>query len=369
MSKPPRILILCTDRDDDIGNKTKIKTPVVGREACIQSGVKLALADPEEADANAIFASVKLYDELSEKGISCEIAVVAGDIRGGYTADEKIKAQVVKLKEKLGFKEIILVSDGIEDEAVLPVLQSVAPIASVHRITIKHSGTVEESYAVIAKYLKMLVYDPRYSKFVLGIPGLLLIIYGILFFTPWYHYLNYFLALILGIIFVVRGFGLDRSIQMAKRRPIFYVRIFAFLGSILITIVGGMQAYSLISTLPEYKVLLTHPEQAYSLLPYLSGVFIEQLQPLLWIAIGLNFAVGAIYHAAKRSMKFLRDVIILLALSLFYLPTYEMAQILKNPQRPAITIVSLLLLGLAVLMIIVYLAYYAYRQRKLAKAT
>lgn len=369
MPGPPKILILCTDRDDDIGRKTRIKTPIVGREACVQSGVELALADPEEADANAIFASVKLYDELSKKGIPCEIAVVAGDIRGGYDADEKIKAQVVKLKEKLGFKEIILVSDGIEDEAILPVLQSVAPIASVYRITIRHSATVEESYAVIAKYLRMLVYDPRYSRFVLGIPGILLIIYGILFFTPWYRFLNYLLALILGIIFVVRGFGLDRSIQVAKKRPIFYVRIFAFLGSILILTVGGIQAYSYISMLPEYKILLTHPEQAYSLISYLSGVFIEQLQPLLWIAIGLNFAVGAIYHAVKRSIKFLRNVIILLALSLFYLPTYEMAQILKNPQRPAITIVSLLLLGLAVLMIIVYLVYYAYRQRKHAKAT
>ncbi len=369
MAEPPKILILCTDRDDDIGRKARIKTPVVGRKACIQSGVKLALADPEEADANAIFASVRLYDELTDKGISCEVAVVAGDVKGGYDADEKIRFQVMKLKEKIGFKEIILVSDGIEDEAILPVLQSIAPIASVHRITIKHSGTVEESYAVLAKYLKMLVYDPRYSKFVLGIPGIVLIMYGILFFTPWYHFLNYFLALILGLIFVVRGFGLDRTIEMAKRRPIFYARIFAFFGGILILVAGGMQAYSYISTLPEYRTIITHPEMVYSLLPYLSGVFIEQVQTLLWIAIGLNFAVGAIYHAVKRSTKFLRDLIALLALTLFYLPTYEMAQILKNPQRPAITIVSLLLLGLAILMIILYLAYYAYRQRKLAQAT
>lgn len=363
-------MVLCTDRDDDIGSKIRVKTPVVGREECVQAGVKLAIADPEEADANAIFASVKLYDELTRKGIPCEVAIVSGDARGGYEADEKVRAQVARLKDELEFERIILVSDGVEDESVLPVLQSIAPIASVHRITIRHSGSIEESYAVLAKYLKMLVYDPRYSKFALGIPGILLILYGVLFFTPWYSYLNYILALILGIIFVFRGFGLDRSIIAARRRPIFYVRLFTFISSIFIFVVGCIQAYSYISTLPEYEIMLTRPEQIGSMLPYLAGVFIEQLQPLLWVAIGLNFGVGAVYHAIRRrGVKFLKNFIGLLALSLFYLPTYEMAQILKNPQRPAITIVSLLLLGLAALLIVVYLAYYIYRQRRIAQIT
>ena len=71
MSEPggvePRTLILCIDGDDDIGKKGGIDTPVLNREANIEAATSLALADPEEADANAMFGAVKLYDQLTEK--------------------------------------------------------------------------------------------------------------------------------------------------------------------------------------------------------------------------------------------------------------------------------------------------------------
>ena len=52
-----KILVLCIDRDDDIGSKGGIETPIVGRDACINAGTRLALEDPEDADSNAIFAA------------------------------------------------------------------------------------------------------------------------------------------------------------------------------------------------------------------------------------------------------------------------------------------------------------------------
>ncbi len=54
-----KLLVLCVDRDNDIGEKSNIKTPVVGRKDCLYAASELALSDPEEADANAIFAAVK----------------------------------------------------------------------------------------------------------------------------------------------------------------------------------------------------------------------------------------------------------------------------------------------------------------------
>ena len=63
-----RILILCVDRDDDIGVKTGIKTPIIGRDVNVRAASELAVEDPEEADANSMFAAVKLYDTLSERG-------------------------------------------------------------------------------------------------------------------------------------------------------------------------------------------------------------------------------------------------------------------------------------------------------------
>jgi len=73
-----RTLVLSVDRDDDIGWKAKIESPVVGRQACLKAADTLALADPEDSDVNAIFSAVKIYDELIAKGEEAVVAVIAG---------------------------------------------------------------------------------------------------------------------------------------------------------------------------------------------------------------------------------------------------------------------------------------------------
>jgi len=51
----PEKLVIAVDRDDDLGRKTGIQSPVIGRRANIEAAVKLALADPEESDVNTMF--------------------------------------------------------------------------------------------------------------------------------------------------------------------------------------------------------------------------------------------------------------------------------------------------------------------------
>ena len=53
------------------------------------------------------------------------------------------------------------------------------PVVSVQRVVMKVSRSVEYSYAVFGKYLKMIAYDSKYSKFFLGVPGILLLIGGV----------------------------------------------------------------------------------------------------------------------------------------------------------------------------------------------
>ena len=35
-----KLLVICVDRDDDLGRKTGISTPVVGRDACIPTNYR-----------------------------------------------------------------------------------------------------------------------------------------------------------------------------------------------------------------------------------------------------------------------------------------------------------------------------------------
>src|SRR3972149_11867567 len=115
---PPRqereskLLVLCVDRDDDVGTKAMVKTPVMGREACAKVASRLAIADPEEADANAIFAAIKMHDEIKTKGYSSEVAIVAGKFEGGIEADEKLRRELLQITDVYGADGLILVTDG-----------------------------------------------------------------------------------------------------------------------------------------------------------------------------------------------------------------------------------------------------------------
>jgi putative membrane protein len=73
-----KLLVICIDRDNDVGDKAGITTPVVGRDACIEAAQRLALEDPEDADSNSIFAAIKTYEDLISKGYQVEVVTVAG---------------------------------------------------------------------------------------------------------------------------------------------------------------------------------------------------------------------------------------------------------------------------------------------------
>jgi putative membrane protein len=214
-----RILILCVDRDGDLEVKSGIRTPLLGRTANLDGAVALALKDPEEPDANAMFEAVRLYDRLHDEKQPeevFEVATISGSELGGVSADRKLVSELNNLLESFSANEVILVSDGYSDEAVLPLVESRVPVSSVRRIVIKHSESIEETAAVFTKYIHLLVENPRYSRIALGLPGLLVFIFGVLwginYFIPgaifWY---GIAIVIIVGGFLLLKGFGVDKA--------------------------------------------------------------------------------------------------------------------------------------------------------------
>jgi putative membrane protein len=214
-----RILILCVDRDGDLEVKAGVKTPLLGRTANLEGAVSLALKDPEEPDANAMFEAVRVYDRLhNEKQPDevFEVATISGSELGGVGADRKIVNELNNLLGKFSANEVILVSDGYSDEAVLPLVESRVPVSSVRRIVIKHSESIEETAAVFTKYIRLLVDNPKYARMALGLPGLLVLIFGILwginFIYPGAIYLyGIAILIVVGGFLLLKGFGVDRA--------------------------------------------------------------------------------------------------------------------------------------------------------------
>lgn len=353
----PALLVLCIDRDNDVGVKTGLATPIVGRDKCLVAATRLALADPEEADANTIFAAIKEHDDLLQQGYSVEVAVVAGTQKRGIDADRKIMEETKSILDTHKVEGIIFVSDGAEDEYVVPVVQNFKPILSVRRVVIKHSESVEESYAILSRYLRMLVYDPKYSRFFLGVPGLLLLTFGILMVLGKTTEAVAAALVILGLSFIVRGFDLDRlASALTQMRPSGYLRFFSTLAAALILISSVYAGFTTISGTPEYTKIMIQPELFFEYGPYLIGLFLQETVNLIWIGVGVYLAGSALYHWIRQSYKVLRTATNLLILLLLYFPMTQISLILLGKGSPAY-LISILLVGLAILFLVISLVY------------
>src|SRR3989475_10250777 len=116
-----KTLVLCVDRDDDIGTKTGIKGPLIGREDNLAAATKLGLADPEDSDVNALLSAVSTYDRLVKEGQDAEIATICGDVRVGPTSDLILTQQLDQVLDEVRPDRVFLVSDGAADKAFAPI--------------------------------------------------------------------------------------------------------------------------------------------------------------------------------------------------------------------------------------------------------
>ena len=70
-----KIIVMSVDRDNDIGQKLGVKGPVIGKDKILKVAVELSLKDPEDSDSNAMFATVKLLEEIKNKYDSEEMYI------------------------------------------------------------------------------------------------------------------------------------------------------------------------------------------------------------------------------------------------------------------------------------------------------
>jgi len=153
-------VVICVDRDDDIGMKTGLKTPIFGREANINAAVKLASKDPEESDVNTIFGAVKIYDDLKSNEEDVEIVFISGDPNVGVKSDSRIAEEMDEVLSKLYATGVIVVTDGAEDEFILPLIESRVKIDAIKRVVVKQSQNLEDTYYRIVRILN----DPDFAR-------------------------------------------------------------------------------------------------------------------------------------------------------------------------------------------------------------
>ncbi len=358
-SNSSRLLVICVDRDNDIGEKTGIATPVVGRDACIEAAQRLALEDPEDADSNSIFAAIKTYEDLISKGYETQVITVAGVKDRGVQADEKIAAEIRSVLEKFSANGAVIVSDGEDDESVIPLIQNVLPVISVQRVVMKVSRTVEYSYAVFGKYLKMIAYDSKYSKFFLGVPGILLLIGGIATVVGYTAEIFAVLVSVLGGAFLIRAFDIDKAwSNWTKPTPSGFIRMFTLIAGLIIILSSFSAGIATI----DFSLIDSEAQ----LLSFLSnkvivGQFIGGVLPILWIGVGTIFAGTLLSNWLSGTPKQISDSLRLIVLAALYPTIAQFTNILMNNES-SFTLIPPLLAGVAVTLISATILFKKYRK-------
>jgi len=340
-----KLLVICIDRDDDLGRKTGIPTPVVGRNACIEAAQRLALEDPEDADSNSIFFAVKTYEDLVSKGYKTQVIIVTGVENRGVQADEKVASEIKSVLKKFSADGAVIVSDGEDDEMVIPVIQSVIPVISVQRVVMQVSRTIEHSYAVFGKFLKLVMYNPKYSKFFLGVPGILLLIGGIGAVTGYNAEIFAVLVTILGGAFLIRAFDIDKAwSNWAKPTPEGFTRMF--------TLITGL---ILIAASVPAGITTVNPENIPSDLGIINliadevviGQFVSGMIPFLWIGLGTIF-VGILFsNWLNRKLRHINDLLRIIVLVALYPTVHQFTNILMY-EESSFTLILPLVAGFAV---------------------
>ena len=304
--KKEKILVLCVDRDNDIGDKTGVATPLIGRTKNLDAATQLALTDPEESDANAIFGAVQFYDGLSpDVDLSdYEVATIVGSNQGGITADKVIRDQLLAVLDAFPANSVVLVTDGFSDEAVIPIIQSQIPILSIKRIVVRHSESIEESWMLLSRYMRKAVEDPYYSRWIFGAPGILLLIMGLLWQFVEVVNPSVVLLVVVGALLIIKGFSIDKVVvEYIYPSPLNLVRLFTTSTSLVI---GGLAVYQ------TYGILLENVGVFETWLPQISlvvGYALKYSVDLIFISFTIFIGGLSVYLYFIRDSRMLWSIV------------------------------------------------------------
>ncbi len=297
---PRRVLILCVDRDNDVGLKLGVSTPVIGRENVLSVATQYMLRSPEDSDANAMFKAVQLYDSLSSAlgRDNVEVSLVAGSASEDYTADLKLLREVDQVLSRFNAEAIIVVIDSPTDELVVPLLQSRRPVISIQRVVVRQARGFEELVVLAKHYVLKALEEPRYRKYLLGVPGSLIALYGVWMMIPDVikPYASSILSILIGLMLLVFAFNVHKVVAELVRRH--ELTFFASLTSIAIAI-----AY------PLSNICLFGRDLMYLVTTRLT------IFDVLSICIGLVLAANVIEtHVKRRATSYGKLVVSTLAL-------------------------------------------------------
>jgi putative membrane protein len=237
---------------------------------------------------------------------------------------------------------------------VLPLVESRVPVSSVRRIVIKHSESIEETAAVFTKYVRLLVDEPKYSRIALGLPGILVLILGILWaidisgiYTGALSFYYLAIVIVLGGFLLLKGFGVDRATKnffnWAKNYepPSLPIQISNY------TVIAGILCIAVSVYLGAASVNINaqpFPTDAagwVSAIPVVAGYFLLGVEDLMIVGACIVLLGRCIKLYFERDSKLLRNIAFIVTVAWFNQILDKTGKLLLSYARGQSTIIGL----------------------------
>lgn len=309
-----RTLVLCVDRDDDLGEKAKVTSPVIGRKNNLKALIALGIEDPEDSDANVIFMGLKLLKKYRDMGREVELATICGDKMVGMQSDANLIRQFYAVLDQVAPDTVVLVSDGAEDEVILPLISQRIQIEHIARVVVKQQQNLESTYYIIMEAFK----NPKIGKKIIVPLAVILIVWGILMMIGQTGFAIGGLVILLSSFLMVKALNIENQISrifddmqdaMRTRR---YLLFGGVIISLLLIMIGV--GYGFLRARNEGEAI------------NFALSFIEGVWPFL-LSSAFIYTLGNSLDTYFRTGKFVRStLVILLSLAALGFITYTTIQ-------------------------------------------
>ena len=240
-----KTLILCVDRDDDLGTKATITSPVIGRKNNLKALIALGMEDPEDSDANVMFMGLKLYKHYRGIGREVELATVCGDRNVGMVSDANLVRQFYAVLEQTSPDTVVLVSDGAEDESILPLVSQRVQVEHIERVVVKQQQNLESTFYIVMTAFK----NPKIAKKIVLPISLALMAWSLLMLLGWTAQAFGLVIALFSLVLISKALNLEEQIANAfedTRGAFKNRRYFLFTGmflSVAFLFIGVVIAY------------------------------------------------------------------------------------------------------------------------------
>jgi len=220
------IIVATIDKDNDFGRKTGIECPIFGEENVKNTIMEFGLVDPEDSDLNAAFMAFKLAKEKG--GVP---AIICGKGKFSEGNLEEVKRQLKKVISATGTNRVLLVTDGAEDDTVIPIVSTVAEVIDVYHVAVKQLPGMEKTWYIISGYLSEWFSNKNLKILVLMILSALFLTYGLVILASvWKPELaHYFASFLVSIIYLVLGLFFFRELVSEFELKVSFKRIMRYI--------------------------------------------------------------------------------------------------------------------------------------------